>query len=159
MAIRDFSQSLPMLLYRALDEVMPRFRRIFNDAGITEQQWRVLRVLLDEPELSLRELAELTVIAPPSLVGVVDRLEKAGLVQRRRADDDRRRVTITASDTGRALQHRLAPVVAATYAELMQSLPPREWLSLVEGLKKLTGADGVTPSATLASGPRNGESK
>ena len=92
MAIRDFSQSLPMMLYRTLDAVMPRFRRIFNQFGLTEQQWRVLRVLIDEPELVVRDLAALTLIPPPSLVGVLDRLEKNGLVRRRRSDRDRRRV-------------------------------------------------------------------
>jgi DNA-binding MarR family transcriptional regulator len=43
--MEEFSRSLPMLLYRTLDAVMPRFRRIFNEFGLTEQQWRVLRVL------------------------------------------------------------------------------------------------------------------
>ena len=44
MAMQDFSHSLPMMLYRALDAVMPRFRRIFTAAGLTEQQWRVLQL-------------------------------------------------------------------------------------------------------------------
>lgn len=35
MAMQDFSHSLPMMLYRALDAVMPRFRRIFAAAGLT----------------------------------------------------------------------------------------------------------------------------
>jgi DNA-binding MarR family transcriptional regulator len=45
MAIDQFTRSLPMMLYRTLDTVMPRFRSIFNEFGLTEQQWRVLRVL------------------------------------------------------------------------------------------------------------------
>lgn len=137
MAVAEFSRSLPMLLYRALDAVMPRFRAIFNDFGITEQQWRVLRVLKDESGLALRDLATLTAISAPSLVGIVDRLEQAGLVQRDRGSPDRRRVTIRSTDRGRALQAELGPRVAAAYAELMQTLPPRDWIQLVDGLESL----------------------
>jgi homoprotocatechuate degradation regulator HpaR len=151
MAIRDFSQSLPMMLYRALDAVMPRFRRIFNQFGLTEQQWRVLRVLIDEPELALRDLAALTLIPPPSLVGVVDRLEHNGLVLRRRSDRDRRRVFVLATAKGRDLQARLSPLVAGAYAELMQSLAPREWIRLLEGLEKVSVAD---PGGSADSGQK-----
>lgn len=138
MAIQAFSDSLPMMLYRTLDAVMPRFRRIFNQFGITEQQWRVLRVLADEPEPALRELAAHTLIPAPSLVGVIDRLEKNGLVARQRCSHDRRRVLIRMTDEGRRLQAELAPLVAQAYSGLMQSLAPREWIRLLESLQKLS---------------------
>lgn len=137
MAVAEFSRSLPMLLYRALDAVMPRFRSVFNDFGITEQQWRILRVLMDESGLALRDLAAVVVIAPPSLVGIVDRLESAGLVARERTSNDRRRITIRVTERGRALQAEIAPRVAEAYADLMKCLPPREWIGLVNGLQSL----------------------
>ena len=90
MPIEQFSQSLPMVLYRTLDAVMPRFRKIFNEFGLTEQQWRVLRVLWDEEALTFNRLAALTLIPPPSLVGIVDRMERAELVTRQRSEADRR---------------------------------------------------------------------
>lgn len=130
-----------MLLYRTLDAVMPGFRAIFNDCGITEQQWRVLRVLADVPEIAARELAEATLIPFPSLVGVLDRLERAGLIERRRGRADRRRVFIVATPAGQALQAELAPRVAKTYAELMRVLPPREWARLCASLERV--ADGA----------------
>lgn len=141
MALQDFSRSLPMLLYRALDAVMPRFRRIFNEFGLTEQQWRVLRVLVDEKELALRELAEHTLIPAPSLVGVVDRMRKNGLVARRRSAGDRRVVFVVATQEGRDLQEKLRPLVGAAYAELMQSLEPREWIRLIDRLEKICEAE------------------
>ena len=141
MALDDFSRSLPMMLYRALDAVMPRFRRIFNEFGLTEQQWRVLRVLVDENALALRELAELTLIPAPSLVGVVDRLRKSGLIVRRRSASDRRVVFVTVTEDGRALQQKLMPLVAAAYAELMHSLAPREWIRLIDRLEKICEAE------------------
>lgn len=138
MAIREFSRSLPMMLYRALDAVMPGFRAIFNEFGLTEQQWRVLRVLSEQPEVALNALAELTLIPAPSLVGVVDRLEANGLITRRRSERDRRVVYVVATQAGRDLEQRIMPRVRAAYAELMQSMEPREWIRLLELLEKLT---------------------
>ncbi len=140
MALDDFRRSLPMLLYRALDAVMPVFRHIFNAHGLTEQQWRVLRVLAEENALPLRTLSALTAIPAPSLVGVVDRLQAAGLVDRRRSETDRRSVAVTITATGRELESALAPEVRAAYAALMQTLEPREWIRLIDGLEKIAAS-------------------
>ena len=137
MAIEQFSRSLPIMLHRTLDTVMPGFRKIFKEFGLTEQQWRVLRVLWEQDEVALRELADLTLIPAPSLVGVVDRLEKSDLVSRRRADSDRRVVFISATRTGREIEPRIMPLVAGAYAELKQSVDARTWEQLIVGLEKI----------------------
>lgn len=154
MAMQDFSRSLPMRLYRALAVVMPRFRRIFAQAGLTEQQWRVLRVLWEQPSVPQSALAELTLIPAPSLIGVLDRLAGAGLVERRRGTADRRVVEVAATAEGRALEERLMPDVQAAYAALRASLDESTWRALETGLDELTRAqrppDGTssTPSRT-----------
>ena len=138
MAIQQFSESLPMMLYRSLDAVMPRFRLIFNEFGLTEQQWRVLRVLWEHDEIGFRAVAELTLIPAPSLVGVVDRLHDNGLVDRRRSQTDRRNVFLFATAEGRALHERVMPRVDATYRELTDSISPRVWQQLMEGLREVS---------------------
>ena len=80
--MESFHDSLPMRLYRALDAVMPAFRQVFSEFGLTEQQWRVLRVLWEQGAVPLSSLASATLIPAPSLVGVVDRLTRNGLVAR-----------------------------------------------------------------------------
>ena len=137
MAIDEFSRSLPMLLYRVLDAVMPRFRRIFNEYGLTEQQWRVLRVLHDREPINLRELAALTVIPGPSLVGIVDRLEASGTVLRKRSENDRRVVHVVTTDRGRELIRTIMPRVGEAYSALMQTIEPRDWIRLIDGLEKV----------------------
>lgn len=144
MALTDFTRSLPMLLYQALDAVMPRFRRIFNGVGITEQQWRVLRVLIDEPASTVSGLAAHTLIPAPSLVGVIDRLEAAGLVFRQRRPADRRVVEVVATEQGRQLQETLMPLVTETYAAILKSMPPREWARLIESLERVADMDDAS---------------
>jgi homoprotocatechuate degradation regulator HpaR len=134
MAIEQFSRSLPMMLYRAIDVLMPRFRRIFKEFGLTEQQWRVLRVLWEQDQSSLKELAELTLIPAPSLVGVVDRLQASGLVERRPSDVDRRMVQIVVTDKAAALEAQIMPRVASCYAGLKQSADAETWNLVLQGL-------------------------
>ena len=129
-----------MMLYRALDAVMPRFRLIFNEFGVTEQQWRVLRVLWEHDECAFRTLAEATLIPAPSLVGVVDRLSTSGLVERRRSESDRRNVSVLATRKGKELEAQVRPRVEAAYIELRSAIDAREWQQLIDGLDLLAAS-------------------
>ncbi len=140
MAIQDFSHSLPMMLYRALHALMPPFRRIFTAAGLTEQQWRVLRVLWEHEEIAQGALAGLTLIPAPSLIGVLDRLTINGLIERHRSPDDRRVVNVAATRAGRRLEEKLMPAVADVYATLRASLDNKTWTQLEFALQSLSGA-------------------
>jgi homoprotocatechuate degradation regulator HpaR len=139
MSIHQFSHSLPMRLYAALDAVMPRFRRIFKEFGLSEQQWRVLRVLWDVEEVRQTELARHTLIPAPSLVGILDRMQSMALIERRRSVSDRRVVYIATSPHGRELHDQIMPAVQQRYFELRDSIDDDVWRSLMEGLDVLVG--------------------
>ena len=74
-------RNLPLLLLQAREQVIARFRPILNAHGITEQQWRIVRALLDTGPLEPREIGELCRISSPSLAGVLSRMEELGLDQ------------------------------------------------------------------------------
>ena len=71
---------------------MSRFRPLLNQHGVTEQQWRIIRVLLDEDGLEPRQLCERCLISSPSIAGVLMRMEEAGWIQRERMAHDQRRM-------------------------------------------------------------------
>lgn len=146
--MQDFSRSLPMALYRTLDMVMPRFRKIFKEFGLTEQQWRVLRVLWEQGSTPFSQVAELTLIPAPSLVGVIDRLSRAGLVKRVRSETDRRNVSVDATDEGRKLEAKVRPRVDIAYRELRASVSKSEWEQLIAALENIVSSAGVTESST-----------
>ena len=70
---------------------MSYFRPVLNAHGVTEQQWRVLRVLHEHTELESGSLADIASILPPSLTGILARLDGHGLVHRRKDAADQRR--------------------------------------------------------------------
>lgn len=145
MAMQDFSRSLPIMLYRTLDAVLPRFRQIFNEFGLTEQQWRVLRVLWEQESIAFSELSELTLIPAPSLVGVVDRLTNNGLVARRRSTTDRRSVFVYATNKGQKLEAQVRPRVDRAYAELRASIDQDSWETLINGLEQVSSIKQPSP--------------
>ena len=117
-SIRLQHRNLPLLLLQARERVIAHFRPILNANGITEQQWRIVRVLLDVPAREPREIGELCRISSPSLAGVLARMEELGLVVRRRLQYDQRRVRVTLTPRARALAARMAPQIDATYRRI-----------------------------------------
>jgi homoprotocatechuate degradation regulator HpaR len=146
--MQDFSQSLPMRLYRALNQVMPPFRAIFAAHGLTEAQWRVLRVLWERDAIGFGELAALTLLPAPSLVGIVDRMAARDWVARERSATDRRQVFVRVTAAGRALEQDVMPAVEAAYRDLRASVDGETWQALVRGLDALA----ATSPATLETG-------
>ncbi len=138
--MHHLESALPMILNRTLDVVMPPYRALFKRFDITEQQWRILRVLWSGEKVASAQLASRALIPAPSLVGVIDRLEKKGLVNRIRSVDDRRVVYVIASDAGRELERAVAPSVEQIHQSIRQSVSESEWTAMVETLAKIDAA-------------------
>lgn len=94
------SRSLPIALLRAREKVMGPIRAILADAGVTEQQWRVLRVLKEEGPQEPTQIAERACLLLPSLTRILKKLEEKDLIARRRDTEDRRRQIVEISDKG-----------------------------------------------------------
>lgn len=116
--IRDFSQSLPMLLLRGREAVMRCFRPSLLEHGVTEQQWRVLRALSAVDEMEVTVLANATYLLAPSLSRILKDLQRRGLVRRRSDRHDLRRNLVAISPKGNELIDTLSPRSEAIYAEI-----------------------------------------
>ena len=132
-----FTHSLPMLLNRSLDAIMPPYRDLFQEFGVTEQQWRILRVLWEQKHLTSTQISTLTLLPAPSLVGILDRLEKKGLVKRLRSSTDRREVNITITKLGKELQLQVMPKVKKIQNQIKQKLSTTEWKHINKILEKI----------------------
>jgi homoprotocatechuate degradation regulator HpaR len=116
---RHFARrNLPLLLLQARESVMGKFRPVLNAHGITEQQWRVVRALLEHGPLEPRQIGEICTILSPSLTGVLARMDDLGLITRTRLDHDQRRVRVALTPKSRGLAVRIAPQVEAVYQHL-----------------------------------------
>ena len=96
-------RSVPIALIRAREKVMGPIREMLSDSGITEQQWRILRVLEEYGPQDASSLAERACLLLPSQTRIVQTLLEKGLVTRQVDDKDRRKQTVAITEAGRKI--------------------------------------------------------
>jgi DNA-binding MarR family transcriptional regulator len=112
--------------------------------GVHGAQLHALRQLADTPATSLTELAERTHTDISSVSVVVSRLVEQGLVARKSADDDRRRLSLRLTARGRAVLRKAPETGSARLLRAASHLSDREVHSLATSLNKLvSGMDGT----------------
>ena len=134
------SELRPVLLRLARE-----LRKETEQLGITARQATLLWLVKRSPGLSLAELAAEEGISPPALSGNVDRLERAGLIERVRSSDDRRRVGLRLTDDGVRLLRRVRARRTTWLADRLGALEPAELEAIdsaVPALQALLG-DGA----------------
>ena len=130
-------RNLPRLLLQAREAVMVHTRPSLREHGLSDQQWRVLRVLGEHGTVETGRVAREAYILGPSLTGVLARMERDGLVRRERDAEDQRRTVVEATAKGRKMVERLQDTVESHYRWLEQSLGKQKLLQLYELLDEL----------------------
>lgn len=92
--------SLTLILLQAREAAMSFFRPSLNQHGLTEQQWRIIRILQQSHEMEIHQLARQACILKPSMSGVLSRMERDGMVRRWKVPQDQRRVYVSLTDQG-----------------------------------------------------------
>ena len=122
MSIPFVHRNLPRLLLQAREAVMAHTRPSLRAHALSDQQWRVLRVLGEHGAVDIGRVAREAYILGPSLTGVLARMERDGLVQRTRDPADQRRTMIEATPQGKKLVKRLSTTIEAHYVWLEKSM-------------------------------------
>jgi len=99
-ALPSTDRSLPIALLRARERVMGPIRHLLSDVDLTEQQWRVLRVVQESGPIDPTQIADRACLLLPSLTRILQKLEEKGLINRVRDEADRRRQVITLTAAG-----------------------------------------------------------
>jgi len=107
--------NLPLLLLQMREEFIARFRPILNHFNVTEQQWRILRVLRFNEPMEPREICETCLFLSPSLAGVLARMEADGLVRKEKVESDLRRVLVYTTDKSKRLVDDAMPLISEQY--------------------------------------------
>ena len=131
-----YDDSLTIALLRARDAVTAQFRDHVGDAGLTLQQWRVIRALAGGVALDTTTLARRCVILAPSLTRIIRHLSDSGLVEPVSSRDRRQRV-IRLTSEGEALFTRIWGVSERKYAAIEEAFGRQELHDLVVRLNRL----------------------
>lgn len=136
-AFDSVEQEATLNLLRTGDQIQNQFGRLFRRYGLTFSQYNVLRILRGEGKaMSCLEIARRMVQVVPAMTGLLDRLERRGLVQRDRDVEDRRVVRITLTKEGGKLLGTLDEPVLGLHRRLLGHLSQRELRDLNRLLEK-----------------------
>lgn len=125
-------------LQRTADHIQIAFTRLFREHGITGQQYNVLRILRGAGEpLPILEVGDRMVTVVPAITGLIDRLEKQGLVRRTRSETDRRVVTVTILGKGLKLLSDLDKPIQHLNEQLLDHMEEKELKKTIQLLEKL----------------------
>ncbi len=130
-------QEATLNIIRTNDQFQNRFGRLFREHGLTSSQYNVLRILRGEGKpMPCLDIAERMVQVVPAMTGLIDRLEKQGLVRRDRCTEDRRVIFIELTDKGAGLLHQLDEPVMELHRNLIGHLSQTELKELSRLLEK-----------------------
>ena len=125
--------SINISLIQAREALMTQFRPILNNAGITDQQWRIIRLLAENGTLDFQDLANQACILRPSLTGILKKLEKVGYVVRLKPSNDQRRVYLKLTGEGEKLHRTTCDQVDARY-DVIESVLSKDKLKQLQSL-------------------------
>ena len=130
-----------LMLQHVSGELIHELAKLLKPAGITPEQYHVLRILEDAgPDgVPLSAVAERSPVGDPDVTGLLDRLERRALARRTREAPDRRVVTARLTDEGRQLLAQLAEPVRALHSRQLGPLGDRG----LEQLRKLLQKAGA----------------
>lgn len=135
------SRSLPIALIRAREGVMAPIRDMLAETGITEQQWRVLRVLSEHGQMDTSTLAQQASLLFPSLTRIANKMREKGLITQTRDKVDRRRQLVAITPQGQQIIDDNLPQAAQIAANFKASLGEERYEQLLDLLALLAPQD------------------
>lgn len=129
---------------RVLEKLLPSYYRVlrnekaefYKSFSLTPAQIEVLFALKME-SMNLSTLSEITLLDSSTLVGIVDRLEKQGMIKKKVSPRDRRKNILTLSDKGKSLMARVPVFNSRALDIALENLDSREREAFVGSLEKI----------------------
>jgi DNA-binding MarR family transcriptional regulator len=118
-------------------------RRLVHDHGLTGPQLVLIRELGRADVLSVGELARRVSLSQGTVTGVLDRLEKRGLVERSRSDSDRRRVLVRLTEAGFSVLGEAPSLLQDEFVARFQMLAAWEQTLILSSLQRVASMMGA----------------
>lgn len=136
--MKEIRPSLTLALLHAREAAMSHFRPALNQKGLTEQQWRIMRILYQHKVLESNKLAEIACILKPSLTGILNRMADQGLIKKNKDNTDQRINLISLTDTGLVCFKEHVLKMEASYQLIEQQYGEDKLNQLMDLLKDLS---------------------
>ncbi len=152
----SIEDSVVAAIRRIIRAVDLQSRRLAEQSGLTGPQLTTLREAARLGDVSSGVLAKAVHLSQPTVSGILDRLEKRGLIARSRKDTDRRNVIVSITDRGLAVRESAPSLLQDRFQRELRRLEEWERTSLLAALQHIAtmmDAEGIEASPVLVTGP------
>lgn len=144
-----------MALRRIIRAIDLRSRSLIQQCGLTSPQLMVLHEIGGR-EVSVGDLALAVSLSQATITGILDRLEKRGIVARRRDDGDKRRVLVRLTPVGARVLAVAPPMLQHSFIEQFARLGVADQAQLIAALEQVVAmmeATQLDATTILTTGP------
>ncbi|MFT6022342.1 MAG: homoprotocatechuate degradation regulator HpaR [Ascidiaceihabitans sp.] len=135
--LRQTTRSLPIALLRARETIMEPVREMLSRSQISEQKWRILRVVEEIGPVEQTVIAKRACLLLPSLTRLMHAMETDGLLTRVPSTTDRRKSIVSITDSGRALIDEHSTESVALFDRIEQQFGSQRLEDLLDLLEEL----------------------
>lgn len=137
----SLEQEALLNIMRTSDQFQNRFGRLLREYDLTPSQYNILRILRGEGKpLPALEVAGRMIQVVPAITGLIDRLEKSGMVRRDRCKEDRRVVYIEITEKALRTLAKMDEPLGDLHRDLLGHLTRNELKELIRTLEKARSA-------------------
>ncbi|QCR33482.1 MarR family winged helix-turn-helix transcriptional regulator [Lysinibacillus sp. SGAir0095] len=128
----ELKDCINFLLSASQNKVFKFFSKLLEDYGVTPAQYGVLNCLWKEGQLSPKQIGEMVYLEAPTVSGILDKMQKAGLIERSIDPKNRRNVLVMATQKSKEIRNEVEAATIKLNNKVFQNLADSD----IEVLKK-----------------------
>ena len=158
--VRTTSDNVMIALRKIIQAIDMNSKKLVKRVGLTGPQLVILQEISSLGEVTAGEIARAVSLSQATLTGILERLEKRGLLTRRRSELDKRRVMVGITDSGRQVIEDAPSLMQESFVDGFSAL--KEWeqtmiLSSLQRLVSIMDAREIEAAPFLATSPLNNQ--
>lgn len=126
----QLAEDILLALRRIMRSMDIASRQLISKHGLTTPQLMCLQHMLEQGPMTTGMLAQAVSLSPATVTGILDRMERRGLVTRERRPEDKRRVLVAITDVGRAAAEAAPSYLAERLTKALEHLPEGERMEI-----------------------------
>jgi len=149
-AQRSVSDSVMIALRKIIQAIELNSKRLVKRVGLTGPQLVILQEVTRSGEVTAGEIARAVSLSQATVTGILERMEKRGLLARQRSDRDKRRIMVRITESGRQILEDAPPLMQEAFVEKFSSLQEWEQTMILSALQRLVG---IMDASTIQAAP------
>ncbi len=135
--IGTMEKTTGFLMFRTARGMKKMLDARLSEFNVTSSQASVLNTLFSSDGISLSDIGKSVHLDKPAITGLADRMEKDGLVERRRTSSDRRIIQLFLTEKGRNLYNTIETIIIEVDQQLVKGLVTQKIETLHEMLQSI----------------------